>query len=111
MISARIKRPNGIGSWMVYQGCDRNYAEQICAEEKILMIKNGKETEEWQKKSAHIDNHYLDCEVYAALAADLLNVRYLSKEAVEAEQKQETQKKQAAQPASNWLSNGKGWFR
>ena len=47
-----LESPNGIGSWMVYQGCDRNYAEQICAEEKILMIKNGKETEEWQKKSA-----------------------------------------------------------
>jgi len=111
MISARIKRPNGVGSWMVYQGCDRNYAEQICAEEKVLLIKNGKETEEWQKKSAHIDNHYLDCEVYAALAADLLNVRYLSKEAAAVEQKKKVQKHPMTQPQNSWIPGGKGWLR
>ncbi len=111
LIFSRMRRPNGIGSWMVYQGCDQNYAEQICAEEKVLLIKNGKEIEEWQKKSAHIDNHYLDCEVYAALCADLLNVRYLTKEKAEAEQKEKPKAKPVETKNNGWLSGGKGWLR
>lgn len=110
LIAARIRRPNGIGSWMVYKGCDRNYTEQICAEEKVLLIKNGKEVEEWQKKSAHIDNHYLDCEVYAALAADLLNVRHLTKEAIQGEREQK-HIPASEQAASGWISGGKGWLK
>ena len=39
--------------------------------------KGGREIEVWKTKTAHADNHYLDCEVYACTAADLLNVRYL----------------------------------
>lgn len=74
MIAGRLNRPNGRGSFMVYNGCDEEYAEQLCSEEKVP-AKNGGFI--WQPKSSHIDNHFLDCEVYAGLAADLLNVRYL----------------------------------
>ena len=77
MISARIQRPNGSGSWMVYKGCDRDYAEQIVSEEKVIERKNGRNISVWKTKTSHADNHYLDCEVYAAAAADLLHVRYL----------------------------------
>jgi phage terminase large subunit GpA-like protein len=34
MIAGRLNRPNGFGSWMVYNGCDREYAEQICLKKK-----------------------------------------------------------------------------
>lgn len=33
MIAARMRKPNGNGSWMVYQGCDLDYAEQVTAEQ------------------------------------------------------------------------------
>jgi hypothetical protein len=33
--------------------------------------------ETWEVKAAGADNHYLDAEVYAAVAADLMQVRYL----------------------------------
>lgn len=78
MITSRMKRPNGTGSWMVFKNCDVEYAEQIVAEEKITVKKNGKECSEWKLKTSHGDNHYLDCEVYAACAADLCGVRYLN---------------------------------
>lgn len=80
MIAGRLNRPNGPGSWMVYNGCDRDYAEQICAEEKVLEKRGSREVEVWRPKSSHAANHYLDAEVYAALAADLLQVRYLQAE-------------------------------
>ena len=33
MIAGRMKKPNGRGSWMVFEGCDREYAEQVISPE------------------------------------------------------------------------------
>ena len=64
MIAGRMKKKNGSGSWMVYAGCDREYAEQVTAEHKVnVKMGNGKVKQEWQLKTSHADNHYLDCEV------------------------------------------------
>lgn len=66
MIAGRMKKKNGSGSWMVYAGCDREYAEQVTAEHKVnVKMGNGKVKQEWQLKTSHADNHYLDCEVYS----------------------------------------------
>lgn len=83
MIAARLAKPNGEGSWMVYQGCDMEYAEQVTAEHKIR-IKGSKQLV-WVPKTSHADNHYLDCEVYALAVADVLGVRTLSLMAEEEE--------------------------
>lgn len=80
MIAARMRRPNGPGAWMVHKDCDLDYAEQIAAEEKVLMQSGGKLAARWVPKSSHAANHYLDCEVYAAAAADILDVRLLRAE-------------------------------
>ena len=78
MIAGRMRKPNGSGSWMVYAGCDREYAEQVTAEHKVnVRTNNGKVKQEWVKKASHADNHYLDCEVYAMAAADVMGVRSL----------------------------------
>lgn len=77
MIAARLQKENGRGSWMVHAGCDREYAEQVTAEQKISERSGGRIVEKWKPKASHADNHYLDCEVYAAAAADLLGVRSL----------------------------------
>ena len=77
MIAGRMQRPNGRGSWMVYKGCDMEYATQVTAEHKIS-VKRGNITKQvWQTKTNHADNHYLDTEVYNAAAADILGVRQL----------------------------------
>ena len=77
MIAGRMKRPNGRGSWMVYAGCDMEYAQQVTAEHKINVKKNGVVRQVWVPKRSHVDNHYLDAEVYALAAADIREVRTL----------------------------------
>lgn len=66
---------------MVYKGCDMDYAEQVTSEHKVNIVKGGRRVESWVPKTAHAANHYLDAEVYAACAADLLQVRYLEEPA------------------------------
>ena len=107
MIAGRMKKKNGSGSWMVYAGCDREYAEQVTAEHKVnVKMGNGKVKQEWQLKTSHADNHYLDCEVYALAAADALGVRSLYLNDV----KEEPQVKQEKQytPEESWISQHEG---
>lgn len=85
MIAARMRRQNGEGSWMVYMGCDEEYAEQVTAEHKVL-VKNGQKKQlMWVQKTYRADNHYLDAEVYAMAAADTLGVRMMHLQAKEDE--------------------------
>ena len=73
-----MRRENGTGSWMVYNGCDREYAEQVTAEHKVTeKSANGRETTRWVLKKSHADNHYFDAEVYCMAAADIIGVRTL----------------------------------
>ena len=78
MIAGRMRRPNGKGSWMVYNGCDLEYATQVTNEHKVNHKSGGEIRQIWQPKFSHADNHYLDCEVYALAAADMLGVRTLN---------------------------------
>ncbi|MCI2105417.1 MAG: phage terminase large subunit family protein [Intestinimonas sp.] len=115
MIAARMRKPNGTGSWMVYQGCDLEYAEQVTAEHKITERAGGKEVQHWTLKSSHADNHYLDCEVYAAAAADVLEVRSLFLQNQTEEKAQEVKKQTAPAPApqgqeENWISQSNDWL-
>jgi phage terminase large subunit GpA-like protein len=115
MIAGRLHRPNGPGAWMVFKGCDRDYTEQICAEEKVLEKKGGRQVEVWRPKSSHAANHYLDAEVYAALAADLLHVRYL-RTGDNAQEAPRPEPKPAAQgdllkTGKPWLNQKGGWIK
>lgn len=113
MIAGRMNRPNGTGSWMVYQGCDREYADQICAEEKVIEKRNGREVDVWRPKSTHVANHYLDAEVYCALAADLLHVRYLNvpQEGNKPGPPNPESQSDVGKPEGSWLQNKGGWIR
>jgi phage terminase large subunit GpA-like protein len=80
-ISGRLsKQPGEPGAWMVTSDCTREYADHITAEQRVVSTnrRTGKTTEEWKLISTHAHNHLLDCEVNAAVAADILGVRYLS---------------------------------
>lgn len=116
MIAGRLNRPNGPGSWMVYMGCDREYAEQICAEEKVIEKRGGREIDLWKPKSSHAANHYLDAEVYAALAADLLHVRYLQIRAADQAEQVVHQQQSSSHDGflknqGNWINNKGGWIK
>lgn len=113
MIAARMKKDNGTGSWMVYQGCDQDYAEQVTSEHKISERAGGKEVLQWTLKSSHADNHYLDCEVYAAAAADVLGVRSLFMENQPQEKPPESKPQmpspETSAPEENWIQNNDTW--
>lgn len=113
MIAGRMRKPNGKGSWMVHKDCDYEYAIQVTAEHKVNVKKSGVTRQEWQKKHSHSDNHYLDTEVYAMAAADILGVRtlHLQNEDVpkrqnQPEEKQETSEEQWIKEHDNWIREG-----
>lgn len=112
MIAARMRRPNGTGAWMVHKDCDLDYAEQVTAEHKITERVKGKPVQKWAPKTSHADNHYLDCEVYAAAAADLCEVRSLflqgQEDAAPAEKKPAEQPERT--PEESWISSNESWI-
>lgn len=65
------------GSWMVDADTNEAYASQICSEHKVVVEEGRYPIERWVKISSVRQNHYLDCEVYNAVAADIMNVRTL----------------------------------
>lgn len=78
-IAGRLSIPQGqAGSWNVYEGVDRRYADMICAEQKVEhQDKKGRLTYSWEPIASHAQNHMLDVETNMALAAEILGVRYL----------------------------------
>ena len=110
-IAARLHRANGpnTGSWMVNRDCDEDYAQQVTAEHKISIRKgNGKVTQEWKQKKSHGDNHYLDAEVYAMAAADILGVRSLHLEPEQTGRSEKPQEEQAQ--SKDWIQAETEWI-
>lgn len=112
MISVRMRRPTGTGSWMVYRGCDMEYARQVTAEHKINVRVGGRMVQRWVPKANHIDNHYLDCEVYAMAAADIMGVRtlHLLQDGAEAEPAPSPQAGQDGEQEEAWIKANEGWM-
>ena len=111
MIASRMRKDNGKGAWMVYEGCDQEYAEQVTAEHKVNVKSGSRTIQKWVSKHSHIDNHYLDCEVYSLAAADILGVRMLHLQ-VEAERKEQLQRQQEENPETpeeNWIRANEHW--
>lgn len=105
MIADRMARENGTGSWMVYQGCDLEYAEQVTAEQKVA----DRGRERWVPKHSGADNHYLDCEVYAAAAADLMGVRTMFLEEQEKPESTAGRKQYLPAPEESWIGQNEDW--
>lgn len=110
-IATRMRRENGVGSWMVYRGCDREYAAQVTAEHKVAeKSANGARKTRWVQKHTHGDNHYLDCEVYAMAAAEIMGVRelhlYEEKEKIAPAQMNEMEESKEEQ----WIRKEENWI-
>lgn len=108
-IASRMKRENGTGSWMVYNGCDLEYAVQVTAEHKVMeKAANGNRKMKWVQKHSHSDNHYLDCEVYAMAAAEILGVRSLHLR--DSEPSPQSQNDEKYKPEENWIQTQDDWL-
>lgn len=109
MIASRLNRPTGKGSWMVYRDCDIEYAEQVSSEEKV--IEKGKEV--WKPKVAHADNHFLDTEVYASVAADIMQIRYYraGEEIQEIREPDKKLEENSFIKNDNWINKNGNWLK
>lgn len=109
MIAARMKKQNGRGAWMVYKGCDMEYAEQVTAEHKVNVKVGARTVQRWKPKHSHADNHFLDCEVYALAAADLLDIRSMHLE--DASGRTEIKQQPAAKTdEESWIEQNESWI-
>ena len=111
MIAGRMRRKNGSASWMVYQGCDREYAEQVTAEHKVNERSGQRVIQKWVPKTSHGDNHYLDCEVYAMCAADILGARYFHLEDTNVQPRTEAKPDPTPTPEENWIGQNESWLQ
>lgn len=111
-IAARLKRPNGSGSWMVHRDCDMEYAEQVTAEHKVTERSGGREIQRWVLKTSHAANHYLDAECMAAAAADILSVRslYLKNNDTPPENGRSEKKKEQMPQEEDWIKQNDAWI-
>jgi phage terminase large subunit GpA-like protein len=116
LIASRQNRTNGPGSWMVHADCDRDYAEQVTAEHCVEETRGGQVKRVWRRKHGSAANHYLDAEVYAAVAADLLQVRYLDDGATPGDSARNTPaappspQPRTQQQQPNWLPPRRDWL-
>jgi phage terminase large subunit GpA-like protein len=113
-ISARLRKPNGRGSWMVHKDCDIEYAKQVTAEQKVnKRMASGAVKQVWELKQTHGDNHWLDCEVYAFAAADIMGVRTLHLQEGQQVAEQVRQAKSANDqytPEESWIQTNENWI-
>lgn len=106
MIAARMRRENGRGAWMVYHGCDKEYAKQVTAEHKVNVKSGAKTVQRWVVKTSHADNHYLDAEVYATAAGDVLGIRTMHLDDIQ-ESPKSTEKEYT--PEESWIRENESW--
>lgn len=99
--------PGSAGSWNVYRDIDREYADQICAEQRVeKKDKKGRIMTVWEKISSHAANHLLDCETNNSLAAEILGVRYL----MEAKPQTSAVQNEKKPDEKDWLGLDDNWL-
>ena len=106
MIYAKINAVDG--SWQVFDGVDQEYCEQITNEHKVFERKNGVGSWVWRPKTSGAPNHYLDCEVYATAAADILGVRTLHLNEIQENEQPKKQETTQYTPEEHWISQNEG---
>lgn len=111
MIAGRMQKKNGRGSWMVHADCDYEYATQVTEEHKVNVKKNGVIRQVWQPKHSHPENHFLDAEVYAMAAADVLGVRALHLQNGETPKGREAVPEEPGTAEEQWIRANEGWLR
>jgi len=85
-IHRHINTPQGeTGCWHFHREVTEDFLQQISAEVKSVFVdkRTKRRREEWRLRTSGAANHYLDCTVNAAAAADMLGIRFLSKDQAE----------------------------
>ena len=93
------------GRWNVYREIEREYADQICAEQRVEQRdKKGRVSVVWEKIISHAANHLLDCETNNTLAAEIMGVRYLMEQ-------EEAVQQESTEDSDDWLGVEREWLQ
>ncbi len=111
MIAGRMRKPNGRGSWMVHNGCDMEYAQQVTNEHKVNVKSGGQTRQVWKPKYSHADNHFLDTEVYAMAAADIMGVRTLHLQNEEGQGRPKPENDPEETREEQWIRKHEHWIQ
>jgi len=79
---SRLVASKDPAKWHLFKNPSDDYLAQFTSEHKVLVRNRntGKAKEVWQKKRSSIANHYLDAEVYALAAADIIRALNLRRD-------------------------------
>ena len=98
---------SGVTKFHLYENIGDDYLNQICSERKIIeRDTKGRAHEVWKQNTDHTPNHYLDCEVGAAAAAEMLRVYALTKEDRPRIVQPVEQHGYKQKPVNSWLGSG-----
>lgn len=105
-----------LGCWHLHEETTEDYKIQFCNEVKRVHVdkRSRRRSERWVLRTSGAANHYLDCEVNAAVAADMLDIRYLSREEADkiitARFGPPPAEKQEEKRSSGWIQRRDGWL-
>ncbi|MFA6635699.1 MAG: terminase gpA endonuclease subunit [Candidatus Omnitrophota bacterium] len=102
----RLVTSQNPGKWHIFRNPGDEYLAQFTSEHKVLVRNRttGKAKEVWQKKKESAANHYLDAEVYALAAADIIRALNMRRENAPRVHKVVTED----QNRESWLRKTKG---
>ena len=78
----------------------------------MIRAANGTRVMRWVQKHSHGDNHYLDCEVYAMAAAEIMGVRelHLKPDNWDARSAQQKETEGEHTPEETWIEKQETWL-
>lgn len=106
--------PGDPSQWHLFKDVQETYIKQFCAEQKIQMRdrKTGRVYEVWKRVTGGAPNHYLDCEVGAAAAADMLRVSAMRPEGENLVYRVRKRGTFIQKPRHGWVRRGSGkWIK
>lgn len=111
-------KPGGPGEWMIPQEVEEEYLQQMTSEHKVYERKGGRKIPQWVRRTEGRANHLWDCEVIAAVMAELAHVRFLHMLDAPPEPKhrepQGGEERPFLEGGGEWFGGGEGggeWFR
>ena len=99
MLYSKIRAKDG--SFQTYEDVDEDYCDQITSEHLVTeQVRGGATRSVWKPKTSHRPNHFLDCEVYASCAADIMGAFSL----LEPEEESQKPADQTESSESKWIN-------
>lgn len=94
-------------SYHTFEHLPNDYVVHMTSEQKVEQVdrRTGQVRRTWVPKESHPANHYFDCEVYNACAAEILGLRYAVKEGIE----RPSTPVVAEDDEDNWVLGGRKW--